>query len=903
MRNVRFDTRLLQVFGLLGVLIAIVGGLAIGVNRYLIRSHEATLAHALPVAEQAARVQASADLAASLADDIARAETGADLATVSQALAAALARIAPQGDEARDLRTALDRLTTLAGQALDLREARDEAAQRLASTGAELSALLSAQTDLARLRVTATISDLYADGGAGGRAALDELADRAFFAFERTDELARQADLLRLEAARLATDTDPAALAEGRARLADLARQAGLRVDYLPSDRARDRARGALAAYAGAQQPDGLVTLAEKLAECRADRDLAAAALAAKMTALRDRTRDRQAAAQRDNLARIGADAQQAERLFRALLAAVAGAIAVGIGGLIYARRRLIMRMTEVSQRMVAVAEGDFGAPLRITGQDEIGRLEKALNVLRARAQQARRLRDQLETTVRTRTRELVDEMQAADAARAEAEQATRRKSEFLARMSHEIRTPLNGVIGMLELAAADRPDDQPRIATALTSARDLLQITNDILTYASAGRAQVGAAPVHFRLRDLIGQLYAPLQALAAAKGLAASVDLAEDAPPVLLGDVVKIRQVLTNLISNAVKYTAAGRVSLIVDHAPDPATGAPVLAFTVADTGAGMTPDQVARAFDDYSRADWTARAGVEGVGLGLAIARRLTEVMGGALSVETEPGVGSRFTLTLPLAVGDPALIPQDDTTPAARHSARVLVVEDHPVNRMVARGFLERLGCTVTEAETAAQAEAMATQPVDLALVDLDLPDRPGQTVIGALAAAQPGLPIAALTAHLLTDDDVTRTSLGVRAVLAKPVSPRALAALLDSLPTPAPDATQAALAADVAAIGAGTVQAMVAAFLDDLPGALAAIMSAEGATRAKAAHRLKGAASNFALAALCDHLKAVEVAPDSLDPAALTAQADAARATLTQAAKALGLQPSGSGSSR
>lgn len=899
MRNVRFDTRLLQVFALLGVLIAIVGALALGVNRYLIRSHEATLAHALPVAEQAARVQASAELAMSLADDLARAASAQDLATVSAALGRALAGTGQTADP--EMARSVDGLTSLARQALDLRAGRDTAAQRLAATGAELSALLSAQTDLARLRVTATISDLYASGGAGGRAALDDLADRAFFAFERTDELARQADLLRLEAARIATDTSAAALTEGRGRLADLAGQAAQRVDYLPSAGARDQARAALAAYQSALADEGLVTLADRLAATLIRRDLAAAALAARMTALRDVTRDRQAAAQRDNLARIGADAQQAERLFRALLAAVALSVVVGAAGLIYARRRLIARVTHVAQRMVSVAEGDFGQPLRITGQDEIGRIEKALNVLRARAQQARRLRDQLETAVRTRTRELVDEMQAADAARAEAEQATRRKSEFLARMSHEIRTPLNGVIGMLELAAADRADEQPRIATALTSARDLLGITNDILTYASADRAPSGVAPVALRLRDLIGQVYGPLQALAAAKGLAASVDLAEDAPPVLLGDVVKIRQVLTNLISNAVKYTAAGQVSLMVDHAPDPATGAPVLAFTVADTGAGMTPDQVARAFDDYSRADWTARAGVEGLGLGLAIARRLTEGMGGALSVETEPGVGSRFTLTLPLALGDPALIPEDAPAPSARHGARVLVVEDHPVNRMVARGFLERLGCTVTEAETAAEAEAMAAQPADLALVDLDLPDRPGQVVIATLAAAQPGLPIAALTAHLLEDDDATRAALGVRAVLAKPVSPRALAALLDSLT--APDATRTALASDVAEIGADTVQAMVAAFLDDLPGALRAITAGEGATRAKAAHRLKGAASNFALAAFCDHLKAIEADPARLDPAALQAEAEAARAALATAASALGLQPSGSGSRR
>ncbi|MDO5606220.1 MAG: ATP-binding protein, partial [Paracoccus sp. (in: a-proteobacteria)] len=589
---------------------------------------------------------------------------------------------------------------------------------------------------------------------------------------------------------------------------------------------------------------------------------------------------------------------------FGMLLAAVVLALA-GIGLVfLYARRRLLERMQAVTSRLVAVASGDTGAPLRITGQDEIGRMEKALNVLRVRTIQALHLRAELESAIQTRTRELVDEMQAAD-------DANRRKSEFLARMGHEIRTPLNGMIGMMELISGQPGADRQRLETALTSARDLLQITNDVLSFAASDAGGGAVAATDFRLRDLIGQVHAPLAALAAKKGLEVAVDLAESAPPFLLGDVVKIRQVLGNLTSNAVKYTAQGRVSLLIDHAAGPG-GLHVISFTVADTGIGMTPEQAARVFDDFSRAEWARRSGIEGAGLGLAIARRLTEAMGGGLSVETAPGVGSRFTLTVPLHLGDPARItPAESEDQIARFCATVLVVEDHPVNRMVARGFLERLGCRVIEAETAAAALA---EPggFDLALVDLDLPDQPGQQVIAHLRQTCPRLPVAALTAHLLADDAATRAGLNVDAVLTKPVSPRALAEFLGrSLPPAGTAATDhprieeqtqdagraavlAVLRADTEAIGRATVQALITAFLDDLPGAVEDVITGDAVARRRAAHRLKGAASNFGLAGLCDLLARAEAAPAELDPARLRASAASAETALRDAARAAGL---------
>lgn len=884
---------------LLGALTLIVGLLAIGVNRYLVRIHEATLARALPVVEAAGRVRASADLAATLTEGIPQARTVAELDALHEKLGAALqdigqgvgalAEVTSQPDISPDLgplQAALDPMARGAVAVIRLGQRRGDLAREIAETGDRVSALMGAQTDLARLRMTATIADLHYGELFLSRELLDALADRYFFAFERTTELARQTELLRISSAQMAILRDGDLIADRRARQAELVAEAGRRVDYLPSAEARAMVRAALADYG--RDALGAVSAADVAARDRLDRDLTG--FRARLAEVLRSVHTLQVAAQRDNLDRIARDAILAERVFTLLLAVVALAVLAAAVVSYYARHRLLARMGRVIARLVAVADGDFGQPLPVTGDDEIGRMEQALNVLRLRAQEAVRLRQEMEQAVQAATRGLVDEMQAADAARNAAVQADRGKSVFLARMSHEIRTPLNGMIGMLELMAAGEkaPDRRFRLDTALTSARDLLRIANEILDFAATDAADGAARPVHFWLRDLIGQIHAPLAALAAQKGLAVSVDLAEDAPPVLRGDVVRIRQVMTNLVSNAVKYTDRGSIALLIDHAADPVTGRPVFSFTVADTGAGMTRQQVAHVFDGYGRPDWLLRAGAEGAGLGLLIARRLTEALGGGLSVESVPGVGSRFTLTLPLEIGDPAQIALSDPPTRPRFDAVVLVVDDHPVNRMVARGFLERLGCRVIEAETAAAADAaIAAGGFDLALVDLDLPDRPGREVIAALRVRRPGLPVAALTA-----DPGAARGLDVDAVLAKPVSPRELADLLERL---VPAHPQVSLDADIAQIGAETVQAMIAAFLEDLPGALDAITGGTGDARRKAAHRLKGAASNFGLETFRALLAAIEAAPGDLDESRLRTEAEAARAALVNAAQRHGLQ--------
>ncbi|WP_232295801.1 ATP-binding protein [Pseudorhodobacter aquimaris] len=537
-----------------------------------------------------------------------------------------------------------------------------------------------------------------------------------------------------------------------------------------------------------------------------------------------------------------------------------------------------------------------------ISGQDEIGRMEKALNILRRRAEDADRLRGNLEEAVMARTGDVVAEMQASDAARAKAEAADRSKTDFLARMSHEIRTPLNGTIGMLDLLVAEEPDPdlKQRAHAALASARALLDITNDILNYAASEDSKNPDNAVHFHLREFVGQLGHQLQSLTLPKKLDAIVDLSEGAPIVLYGDVVKIRQIVGNLISNAVKYTKSGTVMLSVDHALDAQNGKPVISFSVADTGVGMTQNAISYAFDAYTRADSAKRAGIEGIGLGLAISRKLTEALGAALTVESEPGVGSRFTLTVPLALGDAALARDEaDVTGDVARDLNVLVIDDHAVNLMVARGYLERLGCRVHQAGTGAAAlEAAAEQRFDLVLIDLDLPDMRGEKVAELLGQNPDAPMLIALTAYLVEDTVESRARLGVSYVLQKPISPRALASVLDGVSSGDPREQMSVLESlrdDISDLGAETTGMIVREFLAALPADVDMVLTASGKAQQKAAHKLKGAAANFRLEALCAALLRVEAGADAESLDAVKRLAAEAARLLQAAMKEAGLQ--------
>jgi len=868
----------------MGVLALMVGVAAIAVNRYLVRSHSELIHASVPAMELSSRIGASAEVVGTLATALAQADTRDDLDDISEALGQAVSNIEkgarelesmdptrlPISDTSRTGEIVI-RMTENRHTELRLTHRVAEELVLVTRVGEQLNSLIEAETDLARLRITASITGIYSGLDTSPLPELDRLADQHFFAFERLAELTRLVDAIRMQLQLVPRTTERAGLEFIRSDILDQLILANRRLIYLPTASTRGKAQTLLLLYRETIGDSSLIGLQAAKMEAQASISEDSEQLHRIISGLSEQARQVRDTVQADVLAQIARAERRSSLLAAVLLVTVLTAVITGSVLWLYARRQLVARLGNLSRRILAVAGGDFGLPMPISGQDELGRMEKALNILRRRAIDAARLRGHLEEAVILRTGEVVAEMRVSDAARAEAENANRDKTEFLARMSHEIRTPLNGLIGMLDLLEAKEAEEgrQERVRIALRSARELLEITNDILNYADSEDRSDRGNPVHFRLRELVGQLGQQLQSLALKKNLEPVVDLADPAPQVLCGDVVKIRQVVSNLISNAVKYTKQGMVTLSVGHVIDKNTGKTVLSFTVADTGTGMTRDAVAHAFDAYMRTDAVKRAGIEGLGLGLAISRNLTETMGGALSVESELGVGSRFTLTVPLALGDVAQLAQDSAQilqPGAEH--KVLVIDDHAVNRMVARGYLERLGCKVSEAENGTTGlEACHIGRFDFIFIDLDLPDMTGEEVAAEIGTG-PGVPVLiALTAHLISDTETNRARLGVARILSKPVSPRELAEVLENpvQPDPAPDAKGVleSLHADISDFGLETTGMIVREFLKDFPGSLETMLTAPAGQQRKAAHRLKGAASNFRLEEFCEILAQVE----------------------------------------
>lgn len=853
----------------------VVGLASLGVNRFLAQTQQRVLSESIAIIERTERVAQEAELAASLAGRLQAAETVTALAETSATLAERVERIKADVDAMRlflgeaagpastaavgDLVTAMNhtverRIAAVAA----LREKQD----RLADSGSLLAAMISTEADLARLRITAGIWDLYAlPQGGNPRPGLDRLADVNFFAYERLAEMAEAVATLDRVLGRIPTAGTAEELgtlgADYEAALS-LARD---RAGFMLSRAATEQAHEELNALSQGAGPGGLI--AERLAGLAAEAELddLGQQLGRELDLLtsealqgRDKTR-----------ARMSAGVADAAWQATLLLVGLAGVLLLALlaAFLVWARARkhVLFRLEEVAGRIVEVAGGAVGEPMPISGEDEIGRLETALNILRERTMEATQLRDRLEAAVIDRTADVVAEMQSANAARADAEEQSRAKTHFLARMSHEIRTPLNGLIGLLDLLASDESDPtrRARMEVALTSARDLQEMTEDILAFSVGEDGKNQSRQEAFEPVALAQGLGEHLEVTAAAKGLAAHVVIAKTLPPMLLGEPTKIRQIMVNLLSNAVKYTERGRVELAVSSRPAEG-GGHELSLSVRDTGPGMTAEETRQAFDIYGRSRSARKSGVRGVGLGLAIVRQLTDAMGAELRVSTVPGQGSAFTLVLRLPEADPEQLPPQDMSISAAAGKRVLVVDDHPVNRLVARGYLERLGCLVAEAETGAEALAVAKSgQFDAMLIDLGLPDMDGEEV--AVRIDRKGAAVALLTAELVQDDPATRARFGVDLVLNKPISPRALAAFLgDKKEAPIPTEAReidAILIEDAATLGRNETAGIVTALLEDMAAAVPLLRDeTDPAARGKLAHRLKGAAANFGLAEFC-----------------------------------------------
>ena len=379
---------------------------------------------------------------------------------------------------------------------------------------------------------------------------------------------------------------------------------------------------------------------------------------------------------------------------------------------------------------------------------------------------------------------------QAMAAARDAAEAASRAKGDFLANMSHEIRTPMNGILGLTELCLATSLDTEQRgyLEMVHTSARSLLTVINDVLDFSKIEANKLDIELQPFNLSQLVRHTMAPLKMRAEGRGLVLRTELANGLHEWLLGDAGRLRQVLLNLVGNAIKFTEAGQVMLGVEVLTDAPVGQPVLRFVVQDTGIGIAPDRLASVFDAFSQADTSISRRFGGTGLGLTISSRLVGLMGGQLQVSSQPGEGTRFWFDLALA-GVQA--PAPDLSPVAGElpqGLRVLVAEDHPINQVVARKILEHLGQHVTvvaNGELAVQAFVgqPADQRFDLVFMDIQMPVLDGFAAARLLREHEAALgrhtPILAMTAHAMEGYREQCLAGGMDGYVTKPVERKQL----------------------------------------------------------------------------------------------------------------------------
>jgi signal transduction histidine kinase/DNA-binding NarL/FixJ family response regulator len=482
------------------------------------------------------------------------------------------------------------------------------------------------------------------------------------------------------------------------------------------------------------------------------------------------------------------------------------------------------------------------------------------------------------------------------------AQQASEAKSRFLAMMSHEIRTPMNGVLGVLGMLADSPLEEGQRrlVATARASADALLAILNDILDFSKIEAGQLQLEPVAFSPAELVGGVADLWAVPARAKGLALEVEIAPDAPAWVRGDAGRIRQMLLNYASNAVKFTDAGRVTLAVGRRPGEAAS-PVLRFSVSDTGMGIPAARAAELFHDFRQLDASIARRHGGTGLGLAITKRLAEAMGGEVGFTSRPGSGSTFWVDLPLpAAAAPApvaakvehgpLLTMDGRAPA------VLLVEDNATNQLVARAFLDRLGCRVEIAGNGAEAiTAVARQRHDVILMDISMPVMDGLEATRRLRAGGVAVPIVAVTASASAGDAERFRAIGMDGCLLKPISLGGLRAALAEALAGEPNTRPAATAGSEgkrmiidhellnglrAEIGDEVVDTLVEAACNDLAQVARtcqeALAGADRPAARTAAHALKGIAAAIGATALSARAAAIEQAakdPDIELPAA------------------------------
>jgi signal transduction histidine kinase/ActR/RegA family two-component response regulator len=407
--------------------------------------------------------------------------------------------------------------------------------------------------------------------------------------------------------------------------------------------------------------------------------------------------------------------------------------------------------------------------------------------------------RRQLMAEVGARNHQLAVALEEAEAARSGATEAAAAKDRFFANLTHEIRTPLNGIAGTAELLRSTRLDDEQRgLADGLAaSTENLVALVNNMLDHARLRAGHVGVEPVPVDPRRAAGNMVALFTAQAHDKGLSLTATVADDVPAWLEVDGIRMRQVIGNLVANAIKFTASGSVSIEVRFVPAPAPEVmPHLVVAVSDTGPGIAPDRLNEIFEPFVQGDASISRTHGGTGLGLAIARQVAEVLGGSLSVESTIGVGSTFRVDVPVRVldGPPpepdAGIAAPSPLPSPEGGPLVLLAEDNAVNRAVGVRMLERLQARVLAASDGREAVHLAADhEVDIILMDLQMPGMDGieaarQIRAAEVVAGRRRVPIVAMTGNDPADYGDACSAAGMDRFLMKPVSLASLSDLLE-----------------------------------------------------------------------------------------------------------------------
>jgi signal transduction histidine kinase/HPt (histidine-containing phosphotransfer) domain-containing protein len=544
------------------------------------------------------------------------------------------------------------------------------------------------------------------------------------------------------------------------------------------------------------------------------------------------------------------------------LVAAVIGVSAYLWAAFYAAVLQAVIRLDRASKRMLT---GDFRRRVVLNSRDELHQVIESFN----------RIAERLRT-----------EWERADA-------ATRAKSDFLAMMSHEIRTPLSGVLGMLQLLLDTSLSERQRhyAETIRESGESLLGILNDILDFSKMEAGKLDLRPTDFDLGGVVASVTTLLGSRAQEKHIALESHLAPDVPRAVRGDAGRLRQVLLNLVGNAIKFTDAGVVRVEVTRVDDHPDH-PTLRFAVADTGIGIADDAQQRLFQEFSQVDHSSVRRFGGTGLGLAISKKIVTAMGGEIGVDSIAGRGSTFWFTVAIEVAaDEAaaasrtevMLTEAPRTQAVVPSLRVLVAEDNPVNQEVAVGMLRRYGHeVVVVADGRAAVEAVRAGTYDVVLMDLHMPGIDGIEAtreIRGLPGGKGAVPIIALSASSLRDSRERALAAGMNAHLIKPIDPVALSAALahhtrptDLAATMAPRdgvVDEEHLRLLVESLGAEKVEKLVTKFpeyagpyRERLAEALAA---GDLASVRTAAHALSGMAASLGLTALSELTGAIEEA--------------------------------------